>query len=242
MVGYGCRCGLEPPFRVLEGSRTKVLTALVRQFACTRPTRDESPRPFGFEVERCDGCGTAHRVGLGTSHGWQVRVIMVLQTNASLTVEIKTSAMKISQFFSPESISLNLQASDRDGILKELISLLTLDTNSGAGVYDMLKRRENLASTGIGRGVAVPHCRSLHVPRLRAAYAHKPQGVEFRAIDERPVYDFFLIVAPPLEVSNDYLPVLGQIAGLMKDSDMPERLAQLQTPQQFLDLLDEIAV
>ncbi len=150
--------------------------------------------------------------------------------------------MQISKFFSPESISLNLQASDRDGILKELVSLLKLDSSSGAGVYDMLKRRENLASTGIGRGVAVPHCRSLLVPRLHAAYAHKPQGAEFRAIDERPVYDFFLIVAPPLEISNDYLPVLGQIAGLMKGPDMPERLAKLATPQQFLELLDEVTV
>ena len=150
--------------------------------------------------------------------------------------------MQISKFFSPESISLTLQASDRDGILKELVSLLKLDSSSGVGVYDMLKRRENLASTGIGRGVAVPHCRSLFVPQLLAAYAHKPQGIDFMAIDEKPVYDFFLIVAPPLEISNDYLPVLGQIAGLMKGPDMPERLAQLERPQQFLELLDEVTV
>ena len=150
--------------------------------------------------------------------------------------------MQISKFFSPESISLTLQASDRDGILKELVSLLKLDSSSGAGVYDMLKRRENLASTGIGRGVAVPHCRSLFVPQLLAAYAHNPQGIDFMAIDEKPVYDFFLIVAPPLEISNDYLPVLGQIAGLMKGQDMPERLAQLERPQQFLELLDEVTV
>ena len=150
--------------------------------------------------------------------------------------------MQISQFFSPESIALDLQASDRDGVLKELVSLLNLDSSSEAGVYEMLKRREHLASTGIGRGVAVPHCRSVLVPRLRAAYAHKPQGVEFRAIDERPVYDFFLIVAPPLEISNDYLPVLGQIAGLMNDPVMTERLGQLEMPQQFLDLLDSVTV
>ena len=79
-------------------------------------------------------------------------------------------------------------------------------------------------------------------PRLRAAYARKPQGVEVRAIDEIPVYDFFLIVAPPLEISNDYLPVLGQIAGLMNDPVMTERLGQLEMPQQFLDLLDSVTV
>ena len=75
----------------------------------------------------------------------------------------------------------------------------------------MLKRRENLGSTGIGQGFAIPHCRSLVVNRLRLAYGRKVNGIEFNAIDGAPVYNLFLIVAPPLEVSNQYLPVLGKI-------------------------------
>jgi PTS system nitrogen regulatory IIA component len=102
----------------------------------------------------------------------------------------------------------------------------------------MLKRRENLGSTGIGRGIAIPHCRSLVVSRLRVAFGRKPDGLDFRAIDEKPVYNFFLIVAPPLEVSNQYLPVLGKIAQFAKESDTPDRLAKLQTPDEFMELLD----
>jgi mannitol/fructose-specific phosphotransferase system IIA component (Ntr-type) len=147
--------------------------------------------------------------------------------------------MHLREFFSADAISLDLQASDKDEILKELISLLKLDEKSEAMLYKMLKRRENLGSTGIGRGIAIPHCRSLVVQRLRVAFARKRDGVDFKAIDEKPVHNFFLIVAPPLEVSNQYLPVLGKIAQFAKEPDVPDRLAGLTTPEEFLELLDE---
>ena len=65
------------------------------------------------------------------------------------------------------------------------------------------------------------------------------EGVDFKAIDDQPVHYFFLIVAPPLEVSNQYLPVLGKIAQFAKESDVPTRLAKLQAPAEFLALLEE---
>ena len=77
--------------------------------------------------------------------------------------------------------------------------------------------------------------------RLRLAYGRRPGGVEFKAIDDEPVYNFFLIVAPPLEVSNQYLPVLGKIAQFAKDDDVPGLLADLDNPEEFLKLLEERA-
>lgn len=147
--------------------------------------------------------------------------------------------MQLKEFFSPDAISLQLEAEDKDGILKELIGLLQLDEKSEGMLYKMLKRRENLGSTGIGRGIAIPHCRSLVVNRLRVAFGRKPEGIDFKAIDEKPVHNFFLIVAPPLEVSNQYLPVLGKIAQFAKESDVPDRLAKLGKPEEFLELLEE---
>ena len=61
-------------------------------------------------------------------------------------------------------------------------------------------------------------------------------------IDEKPVHFFFLIVAPPLEVSNQYLPVLGKIAQFSKESDVPQRLLALQEPREFMQLLEEKGV
>ena len=67
------------------------------------------------------------------------------------------------------------------------------------------------------------------VNKLRVAFGRKSEGVDFKAIDEKPVNFFFLIVAPPLEVSNQYLPVLGKIAQFSKEPDVPERLLALKS-------------
>ncbi|MEP6691338.1 MAG: PTS sugar transporter subunit IIA, partial [Gemmatimonadaceae bacterium] len=97
-------------------------------------------------------------------------------------------------------------------------------------------------STGIGRGIAIPHCRSLVVSKLRVAFGRKSDGLDFKAIDEKPVHFCFLIVAPPLEVSNQYLPVLGKIAQFSKEPDVPQRMLQLKAPAEFLALLEEKGV
>ena len=119
--------------------------------------------------------------------------------------------MLLREFFAADAINLELKGQSKDDILKELITLLKLDEKSEGMLFKMLKRRENLGSTGIGRGIAIPHCRSLVVSRLRVAFGRKKEGVDYKAIDEKPALFFFLIVAPPLEVSNQYLPVLGKI-------------------------------
>ena len=86
------------------------------------------------------------------------------------------------------------------------------------------------------------HCRALVINRLRLAYGHHRTGVDYQAIDNRPVHDFFLIVAPPLEISNQYLPILGKIAQFAKDADIPARLARLESADDFLRLLGEKGV
>ena len=150
--------------------------------------------------------------------------------------------MELREFFSEDAIQLELKGTTKDDILKELIALLKLDEKSEGMLFKMLKRRENLGSTGIGRGIAIPHCRSLVVNRLRVAFGRKAAGVDFKAIDERTVNFFFLIVAPPLEVSNQYLPVLGKIAQFSKEADVPQRLLGLKEPKEFLALLEEKGV
>src|SRR6186997_2844455 len=115
--------------------------------------------------------------------------------------------MHLKDFFSPDAGSLQLRAGSKDDILAELVGLLWLDERSSGTLLRIIQRRENLGSTGIGRGIAIPHCRSLVVSRLRLAFGHRDEGVEYQAIDGKPVCNLFLIVAPPLEISNQYLPV-----------------------------------
>ena len=150
--------------------------------------------------------------------------------------------MRLREFFSEDAISLDLQSTTKDAVLKELVGLLKLDERAQAMLFKMLKRRETLGSTGIGQHIAIPHCRSLVVSRLRCAFGRSTTGIDFKAIDDQPVSYFFLIVAPPLEVSNQYLPVLGKIAQFSKEPDVPARLLEITQPREFLALLKEKGV
>lgn len=146
--------------------------------------------------------------------------------------------MQLRDFFDRNAVELNLSGTNKDEILRELVALLHLDEKNEAILFKMLKRRENLGSTGIGRGIAIPHCRSLVVERLRVAYGRKRDGAEFTAIDGQPVYNFFLIVAPPLEVSNQYLPVLGKLAQFAKVPDISSQLRKIESADEFLELVE----
>lgn len=156
-----------------------------------------------------------------------------------MDAEAKTTALRLRDFFREDAIALDLQAATKDDVLRELIGLLHVDDGTASILFKMLKRRENLGSTGIGRGIAVPHCRSVVVDHLRVAYGRHRQGVDFKAVDDQPVHHFFLIVAPPIEISNQYLPVLGKVAQLAREPDVPDRLMALQTPSDFFALLEE---
>jgi nitrogen PTS system EIIA component len=150
--------------------------------------------------------------------------------------------MHLKDFFSPDALTFQLRGGSKDEILAELVGLLHMDERSTGTLLRIIQRRENLGSTGIGRGIAIPHCRSLVVSRLRLAFGRRAEGVEYQAIDGKPVCHFFLIVAPPLEISNQYLPVLGKIAQFAKEPDLPDRLNGLGSPDDFWRLLEEKGV
>jgi mannitol/fructose-specific phosphotransferase system IIA component (Ntr-type) len=150
--------------------------------------------------------------------------------------------MNLKDFFSPDAIDLALRGSTKDEILAEMVGLLRVDERSSGTLLRILQRRENLGSTGVGRGIAIPHGRSLMVSRLRLAFGHRREGVDYQAIDGRPVFSFFLIVAPPLEISNQYLPVLGKIAQFASRPDVPDRLSALKSPADFFRLREEKGV
>ena len=147
--------------------------------------------------------------------------------------------MLLRELFTADTIRLPLRATTKDEVLAEMVGLLGVDEKSSDTLLKMLKRRESLGSTGVGRGVAVPHCRSLVVNRLQLAYGCSPHGIAFDSADGLPVHHVFLIVAPPNEMSNQYLPTLGKIAQLAKEPGVPELLSRLTSPEEFFHLLAE---
>ena len=150
--------------------------------------------------------------------------------------------MRLRDFLDTSSISLDLRAPTKDLVLDEMVALLRLDERSTLQVSRLLKRREAQESTGVSRGFALPHCRSLALNRLRLGFGLHRAGLEYAAVDQRPVHVLFLIVAPPTEVSNQYLPVLGKIAQFAQMPDVADRLRALTDPEQLFRLFEEKGV
>lgn len=150
--------------------------------------------------------------------------------------------MTLADFLTPESIALALPAEDKDAALRELVALLGLAPDTTTTLYRLLVKREALGSTGMGGGVAIPHCRSLVADRLRIAYGRHPAGVAWAAVDGEPVHHLFLIVAPPVDISNQYLPVLGRLAQFCRDPANLDRLARSAEPAGILAALEAAEV
>lgn len=156
-------------------------------------------------------------------------------------MEPAVEGFPILHFFDPNLFCPNLEARTKDEALQELSAQLA----RGAGVrdrdllLDMLRRRESLGSTGIGKGIAIPHGRSLAIPELKLLFARSVEGVEFEAVDAKPVHIFFLIVAPPQDKKNEYLPLLGRIAELIKERRVRDRLKKIEHFDELRDFLEE---
>ena len=132
-----------------------------------------------------------------------------------------------------------LSATNKEELLAEMVGHLA-DCRSVKDtqlILDMLKHRENLGSTGIGYGIAIPHGRTLSVSELLVLFGKTTEGIDFDAIDGQPVCLVFMIVAPPQEQSDVYLPFLGRLVELLKEREIRDRLRQVVTFEQFISVL-----
>lgn len=148
--------------------------------------------------------------------------------------------MKIKDLLAVESIQLNGVASNKKEALEQLISLMEkrgnlTDVNAyREGVY----AREAEGTTGIGEGIAIPHCKSdaVAVPGLAAMVVK--DGVDFESLDGQPAHLFFLIAAPNTE-DNVHLDVLSRLSGFLMDEEFTTALKNAKTKEEFLQIIDE---
>jgi nitrogen PTS system EIIA component len=142
--------------------------------------------------------------------------------------------------FEPELFIEEFTSDSKKGILKEAAKKL----ESSGRIYkaeiiiDLLEKREQLGTTAIGKGIAIPHCRSMATEKLTVAVGLKSQGVEFDAPDEQPVRLFFVIIAPPQD--PDYLPFLGKLVELLRDDTVRKRLLRVRSLKGFKKVIGEL--
>lgn len=150
--------------------------------------------------------------------------------------------MKLLDFVVREAILVDLQATHKEAAIREIIdSLVQAGRIAEAdcdGVARAILNREELGSTGIGRGVAVPHTRHVKVDRLIGTVALSRRGVEFTALDGEPVDILFLLVSPPNQ-PGDHLRALEYISRHLKEERFVNFLRQAKTREQVVDVLEE---
>lgn len=150
--------------------------------------------------------------------------------------------MKLSDFVVRDAIVVDLQAVGKEDAIREIVRSLQKAGRLNEGDLDSVSRailgREELGSTGIGQGVAVPHTRHPTVDRLIGTVALSKSGVDFAALDGEPVDIFFLLISPPNQ-PGDHLRALENISRHLKDERFVNFLRQAKTREAVIDLLDE---
>ncbi|MEO0009926.1 MAG: PTS sugar transporter subunit IIA [candidate division WOR-3 bacterium] len=144
--------------------------------------------------------------------------------------------MNLTSLLRADRINLELKSKRKPEVLRELV-LMIRSGDTAEQLLQTLQKREELGSTGIGRGIAIPHGRSLLLDKLEIAVGRSTKGVEFDAIDKKPVHLFFLVMAPPQDPGNQYLITLGRIALVCQELTKRRQLFDPQTPEEFIELV-----
>ena len=150
-------------------------------------------------------------------------------------IDTKEKSVRLGDFLQKEDVHLDVSATTQLEVMRELVSSLGLTAEGCAVLLKAVQRRESMESTALGHGVAVPHCRSSSLDRVRVAFGRTRQGVPWGAPDGEPVRFVFLLAAP--HVSPEYLPVLAKIAHLVNNPDFRRRLDELESADAFFQLL-----
>jgi mannitol/fructose-specific phosphotransferase system IIA component (Ntr-type) len=150
--------------------------------------------------------------------------------------------MRLSDFCCFEAMVPELQANDRDGVIVELISLLEQAGKLGKArsteIQKEIIKREKEASTGMGKGVAVPHVKHKAVKNVTAAIGLSRVGIDFSSLDKQPVYSVILLVSP-MENPDQHLQAMESVFKHLQKEKFRKFLRQCHTREQIEDLIQE---
>ncbi|MEO0073183.1 MAG: PTS sugar transporter subunit IIA [candidate division WOR-3 bacterium] len=147
---------------------------------------------------------------------------------------------KIAELLCREAVILELSSRDKEGVILELAQPLARaglvsDTD---GFVSAILRRENLESTGVGLGVAIPHARTDTVSTTVLAFGRSAVGIDFASLDGKPSHLVFLIAAPE-SAKRDYISTLAKVSGLMRRGEVRTELNRAKTVEEVYAVLEQ---
>lgn len=150
--------------------------------------------------------------------------------------------MKLAEFVVEDAIITDLVVDSKEEAIRAMVASLCkagqFTTDHEANIVAAIMKREELGSTGIGRGIAVPHTKHPSVDSLVATIALAKDGIEFQSLDGENVYIMFLLISPP-DRPGDHLRGLESISRHLKNDDFCNFLRQSKTPADVMELLRE---
>jgi PTS system nitrogen regulatory IIA component len=162
--------------------------------------------------------------------------LLVIQLNERGN-EIKETmeSEKLISLFNKEMCLFHLHSRKKLSVLREMANHLAKvgRISDEDLIMEMLKNRESLGSTALGKGVAFPHGKSLAINELTILFGKSTGGIDFESLDGKPTHIFFLILAPSNRNAEIYLELLSDLLNLIKN---PEKLKELHELKNFSDL------
>ncbi len=151
--------------------------------------------------------------------------------------------MKFREFIQKDAIIVPLVSSEREGVIRELVQSLgnagAIEADAVEEVIKALLAREKTGTTGFGRGVAAPHCKHPQIKKLVGTIGLSEMGIEFNALDHKPVYAVFMLLSPQGQ-DQLHLQAMEVVFKNLKEDMFRRLLRQATTRERLVELLEEI--
>lgn len=150
--------------------------------------------------------------------------------------------MKLTDFIRTDAIVPELQSTDRNGVIRELVDALAKsagwDEKEAAAISKAVITRENQGSTGFGKGVAVPHVKHASIKQICATIGRSSTGVDFNALDRAPVYLVVLLLSP-MDNPDQHLASMENIFRHLQRENFRRFLRQAASKEEIVELIQE---
>ena len=148
--------------------------------------------------------------------------------------------MNLIDVFRPEYIKIELENEAKSEVIKELVELLNQHQAiaNPAGIIEAVFEREKIMTTGVGNGIAIPHCKHAESPEFAVCLGIQTKGVDFQSIDKNPVKIIFLLVGPENNPGL-HIKLLSRISRLMSNEELRQQLLSCETDQEAFNLIHD---
>jgi fructose-specific phosphotransferase system IIA component len=148
--------------------------------------------------------------------------------------------MRLTDVLNENFVNISLSGTNRDECIKELIDKLATaeKINSTDNIFDAVLEREKIMTTGVGNGIAIPHCKHSDSPNFAVCLGIQKKGVDFQSIDKKNVNIIFLLVGPENNPGL-HIKLLSRISRLMSNEELREQLLDCKSDKEAFDLIHD---